>query len=217
MNSLLTYLLILVYFITSVSGIIKLRLLDKQFKKILFLLLVITIQELATKVLMQFGIYQNYTTHAFCLILPFLFYRVYESVMKNSKLMAIAKLILVLGLFAYCIIFITVNDLDKFPTILVNLSQLQIIIFTGLYFLDLLDHPNSIPPSRDAIFLFNAATFIYYSTSYFIFTIPYFLIENNIDFNITGMINIILCLIYYPMHIYFFYLNTKRNEIAIAK
>ena len=154
----------------------------------------------------------QFFVHLYCVIMAILFFGIYSTLIKSSAQLRPIQVFSGFSLVAIILNTIFLQDMYTMPTIGINILQLLVIFNACMLFMYLLDKPNSIPMIRDAVFWFNTSTFIYYATSYFIFTIPYFLISNQISVNTTGSINVFLCWLYYPIIGYSFYLNANRAK-----
>ncbi len=202
---------IVIYIAIMVFGLINYKKLDATFRVVFWTIVYINLHENQTY-LFPFLSETQLPAHLFCVIMTALCFFTFQTLMKASPIWKFMQLFFVIVLIAIILNSIFFQDIDTFPTIGVNLFQLFFVINSGSFFFQLLNRPNSIPIFRDAVFWYNTSTFIYYSTSYFIFTIPYFLISHEISVNTTGVINIVLCLIYYPLIGYALYLNANRAK-----
>lgn len=209
MLALLSDMVILVYFLIILLGIFLYRRLDSTFRIVFWSIIYIIIHE-NNQYLLPASSSTHLSAHLYCVVMCILFYAVFRTLMIKSSIWKYTNVIFAIVLTAMILNSLFLQDLRTLPTISINLLQLFVVIQSCIFFLYLLNQPNSIPIFRDAVFWFNTSTFIYYSTSYFIFTIPYFLITNHVKTDNTGAINIILCLIYYPIIGYTFYLNANR-------
>lgn len=198
-----------IYIFIVLIGFLLYKKLDAMFKIILWIIVYINIHE-NQSFLFQFLENSQVAAHLFCVVMTTLFFLVFRTLLKTSKMWHYLKVLFLIALIAIIGNSLFLQDIHTLPTISINIFQLFVVINACTLFLHLLNEPNSIPIFRDAVFWFNTSTFIYYSTSYFIFTIPYYLISKHINVNTLGGINMTMCLIYYPIIGYTFYLNANR-------
>jgi hypothetical protein len=200
------------YFLIAILGIVVFRKLSFQFRFVLAIQVYIALHEYFLSGFATTPYGMQFFVHLYCFVLSLLFYKVYSTLIVSEFLLRIVRIVSGLSVALIILNSIFLQGMDTMPTISINILQLMVITNACLLFLHLLDKPNSIPLNRDAVFWFNTSTFVYYCASYFIFTIPYYLIINQVNVDVPSFINLNLCLIYYPIIGYSLYLNANRAK-----
>jgi len=173
-----TYFFVVILIPISI-GYFRIRALDFIQRQVLILVSVALANEVLATYLRFQGINNLWVFHLFVPVSFFFMMRIYREALKESYPKGLFTLILILFLIFCVINSFFIQSITVFNSNAISLSWVVYIIFSVLFFYQLLKSPASEGLERNPMFWLNTGVLIYYSSTLILFLLVNFLIPED--------------------------------------
>lgn len=205
-------LLLLIIFLMGISKFMHLR---YSFKLLTFIIFIILLSEISSRILIYTIKNSNPTYHILCIVQYIGFALIYKNIAINQKISAAIKHTIIPFVALSMINTIFFQKFLTFPSNIVILSYLMFIVFSLTCFVEMLDFPIKTNIFKQSIFHFNCAMLFYSATSPVCFGILSYLIHHELSTVNIRIFIYVISLIYYSTLGYAIFLDQKNNKLNI--
>jgi hypothetical protein len=207
------YALLLIIFLI---GCVRYKKLTRPFRIITFFILTTLITEI---IRWRTGVVyrnSNPTTHLWVLIeystISFIYY-----LLLNDSLQ---KRIILISIFIFPLIIagniLLFEPLLQYPSNVALVSESAYLIFSLLYFKQMLFNPVSQSIFKQSLFWFNTSTLLYCTTLFLNFGLTNYIIKHNLSYSLVGKIIFIMNFVYYALIAFAFIIDDNQILVKIA-